>query len=1447
MLIHKKLFMSYVKTVLLYLAISFCSATVFAQQAKHTLKHKPANHSHLESSKSAKQFSGRVDDNCGISNEEGKRVAKINYEVIMPYFEDLAAVRLNEKWGFMDKQGKEIIPLQYESVNGFFGPTTAVKMNGVWYLIDKKGNELKKLEASYVNNFRKGKASIILNNKYAYINHSGNILPPGWTTVAEIATRQNNKTSLNKLNVSCPQNIDFEDGNFNGWKCFTGIVKPPFFDQYTGNSLTGPYGNSTSGTNETTLSLSSNQINRHEIIPKTTPSILDPYGLFPINPQDGSNYCLKVGSDEKINYITSNGSPGYGPGSLAEAVEFKINTPNAGVDFSISYQYAVVFEDPDAHEYDEKPRFKVEIMDAVTNQPVNCGKIEYVSQPGILGFFPSLIPGSPTYIGGPPATIWYKPWSKVFVNLTPYPNRQLKLKFTTTDCTKGGHWGYAYLDIEGCQLGATAKNNCNTPPKTILSGPPGFQTYNWWNASYTSIVATGQNVTMNNGLSGGTSLNLEVIPPANPTTGQVCRDTLKVTVEQPVLNINPVADKSICESGSVTLATNSIPNVTYSWSPSTGLSSTNSFSVNASPTDTTTYQLVATDNTTQCVARETVVVNVKPKPVLTVTTKPFCSGSSGSIKVTGADTYQWTSSPTLTVIGPDTVNVNPSGNATYSVSGTNTSTGCSATSQVQVSPAISPTADFTPPPPQCLSANGFTFTSNSSVSSGTINSTVWNFGSLGTQTGDVVSQSFPAPGSYNVTLTVVSNNNCSTSVNRPVVVNPGPQAVFNPPLAQCLGTNNFTFNSNSTVPTGSITNYAWQFGDQSSQVGPSVSHTYTTADTFDVKLTVTSDKGCVDDTTIKVVVHPNATVDFVEPAPQCLIASGNAFTFVSNSAIPSPEIVASNQWNFGNGILINGSNVNHSFTGSGYHSVLLISTTSNGCVDSIRKSVLINPLPNIDFVSPPPQCFLENNFSFSSSSSVSPGNIVNHHWYFGDGRDTIGATVNHQYTTPNQFNYQVKLVEISDKGCIDSIQKPVTILPSPSVSVSPGGPYEFCSGEQIILQASAQAGTGIITNYQWLLGGTPIPNATSNSLLVYTAGNYQILVTNTAACNVKSVSDSIIVNQLPTGILDMPDTMFICDGSPRLLQGTGGNDYQWYYNGTQIPGANQPSYLATLPGVYTLELVSTEGCKNLALGTVQLSLKEKPIPAFLNNSNCLDIPVLFNNTSDTSNSSPIKWYWNFGDGSSIDSVNYSPTHVFDTARDFRVQLTISSVDCPSLSTTSDFVIPIESPISGIRYTSVNALKLTDTRLYARNVGNEFLWLPSLGINRSNVIDPIFNYDSQQEYIIQIRNNAGCLIYDTLMVNIFDNTDIAVPSAFSPNGDGHNDLLDIFMVGMEKLTIFMVFNRWGQLLFETRNPLQKWDGTFKGKKQPAETYVWIAEGVDKKGNNIMRRGQTILLR
>jgi hypothetical protein len=90
-------------------------------------------------------------------------------------------------------------------------------------------------------------------------------------------------------------------------------------------------------------------------------------------------------------------------------------------------------------------------------------------------------------------------------------------------------------------------------------------------------------------------------------------------------------------------------------------------------------------------------------------------------------------------------------------------------------------------------------------------------------------------------------------------------------------------------------------------------------------------------------------------------------------------------------------------------------------------------------------------------------------------------------------------------------------------------------------------------------------------------------------------------------------------------------------------------------------------------------------------------------------------------------------------------------------------------------------------------------------------------------------------------------DIQVPTAFSPNGDGHNDLLDVFTIGLKKFNYFRIFNRWGQLIFETNDLRKKWDGTYHTVKQPLETYVWMGEGIDQLGKVVFKKGQVVLIR
>ena len=179
-------------------------------------------------------------------------------------------------------------------------------------------------------------------------------------------------------------------------------------------------------------------------------------------------------------------------------------------------------------------------------------------------------------------------------------------------------------------------------------------------------------------------------------------------------------------------------------------------------------------------------------------------------------------------------------------------------------------------------------------------------------------------------------------------------------------------------------------------------------------------------------------------------------------------------------------------------------------------------------------------------------------------------------------------------------------------------------------------------------------------------------------------------------------------------------------------------------------------------------------------------------------------------------------------------------------TLSTFASIRSSAVPGMRYPTVYTGMNINTQLKARSIGNAYQWQPPSGLNDNNRIDPIFNFNKDVEYLIQIFTTNGCQTLDTLDVVVEDGADIFVPDAFSPNNDGKNDKLAVFLRSIKSIH-FWVFNRWGQLMFETTNPSQQWDGIFNGKPQPLETYVWIAEGTSYGGRVIRKRGQTVLIR
>src|SRR4030095_9237971 len=117
----------------------------------------------------------------------------------------------------------------------------------------------------------------------------------------------------------------------------------------------------------------------------------------------------------------------------------------------------------------------------------------------------------------------------------------------------------------------------------------------------------------------------------------------------------------------------------------------------------------------------------------------------------------------------------------------------------------------------------------------------------------------------------------------------------------------------------------------------------------------------------------------------------------------------------------------------------------------------------------------------------------------------------------------------------------------------------------------------------------------------------------------------------------------------------------------------------------------------------------------------------------------------------------------------------------------------------------------------------------------------------QLYTIEIKTSSECTTVDTQFVKIVAHADIYVPNAFTPNDDGLNDILRPILIGIKEFHYFKIFNRWGQLLFDTKNPSAGWDGRLNATPMSSQVIVWMAEGLGLDNKIYFRKGVSTILR
>lgn len=302
------------------------------------------------------------------------------------------------------------------------------------------------------------------------------------------------------------------------------------------------------------------------------------------------------------------------------------------------------------------------------------------------------------------------------------------------------------------------------------------------------------------------------------------------------------------------------------------------------------------------------------------------------------------------------------------------------------------------------------------------------------------------------------------------------------------------------------------------------------------------------------------------------------------------------------------------------------------------------------------------------------------------------------------------------------------------------------------------------------------------------------------------------------------------------------NNWTWDINNGQqtVSGSLNQKFP---PGVQTISLVvsSAEGCVS---DPVSHSIEIFPYPTTtmqLENA-CYGDPVKL----EASNADPSvnieQWYWQLGDGSKDSSS--SIVHVYAKEGEFPVNVVAKS-DQGCFSDTLSGIVNIYRTYAFAGNDTVVAIG-QPLQLHGSG-GVLYQWQPAFGLSDPSIADPIAVLQNDAQYVLTAYTDVGCPTSDTISIKAYKGPAIYGPSAFTPNNDGHNDKFRCIAVGMSTFDFFNVYNRYGQLLYTSRDSWQGWDGNYNGKPQPMGTYVWMARGTDYKGNVHLEKGTVTLIR
>ena len=565
--------------------------------------------------------------------------------------------------------------------------------------------------------------------------------------------------------------------------------------------------------------------------------------------------------------------------------------------------------------------------------------------------------------------------------------------------------------------------------------------------------------------------------------------------------------------------------------------------------------------------------------------------------------------------------------------------------------------------------------------------------------------------------------------------------------------------------------------------------------------------------------------------PSYITCNGFDFTF-SNEV---PDNGFSYLWDFGvTGITTDTSTAAHptyDFNDTGDYTIRLKVRNASGCEDSATSHLKIYPGFTVDF-SVDGSC-IKNPYQFKDLSTTKYGYVNTWQWVFDDGGSDSIQNPAHTYADTGFKNIQ--LVATNSKGCIDTALKQLNVALQPDIALKFHDTL-ICSIDTLQLQS--QSSTPGAT-YSWLPAYN-ISSLTSSS--PYVSPKQTTVYNVTIDYKGCDAFDSVKVNVIDQVDLTLPADTTICKTDTIVLNPTTNALYFIWSPSEGLSSTTAKNPVASPSSNTRYSVIASVG-KCIANGNQAVNVV--PYPSVQANG---DAAICYGTTTQL-NATINGTYFTWTPASSLLNANtLNPVAGPDITTSYVLAVT-DTIGCPkpAYDTVVVNVIPKVAVFAGNDTIAVinQSIQLKATG------GSSYEWTPSTYLNSASVPNPIAVFPGGVDtvtYTVTAFTEQGCSASDGITIHLFETKpSIFIPSAFTPNNDGLNDILKPTVAGMQRFNYFNVYNRWGQLLYSTSQEGQGWDGIFRGKKQPSGTYVYTAGAIDYTNKNYFIKGTFVLIR